>query len=312
MGGMEATTPLHRAERIAARQHGAIDIRQAIANGLTHDAVEGLARRRRWIRAVPGVYRVAGAPDSPQQRLLVAFLAVRTAGGVVSHLSAAAVWGLGPAPFLPQVTVPPDASGRCRAAKVVRSEVALVDRAHRQGLVVTSVSRTIADVAGVLDRPSLTAIVDDALCRKLASSGSVDDAMERLGRTRAGKAQLRAVLAAWTPGIEPGSPAEVRLLRLASEVGIAGLVPQHVVRDERGQFVARLDLADPVRRRALEYDGVAHHGPRAWDRDESRYARLRALGWDVESVTKLDLGPGEPRLRDIARRWGVVRAGAAA
>ena len=73
--------------------------------------------------------------------------------------------------------------------------------------------------------------------------------------------------------------------------------------DEAGEFVARLDLAQPAWKRAFEYDGVDAHNPRRWGRDEPRYARLKALGWEVEPITKLDLLPGERRLRDIAERW---------
>ena len=179
----------------------------------------------------------------------------------------------------------------------------MVDRAHRGSLRVTSVSRTIVDLASMLDRSTLEQVVDAALCRKLASTVSVEAAAARLGRGRRGKVLLRSTLEAWSPNIEPGSPTEVRLIRQAAELGIVGLVPQYEVEDERGVFVARLDLAQPERRRGFEYDGVEVHNPRHWGRDETRYARLRALGWEIESITKLDLCPGEPRLRDIARRW---------
>jgi hypothetical protein len=152
----------------------------------------------------------------------------------------------------------------------------------------------------------LEAVVDAALCRKLATTRSVVAAADRTPRGRPGRALARKVVEVWSPGIEPGSPAEVRLIRMAAIEGIHGLVAQHHVFDERGRFVARLDLAQPERRRGFEYDGVEAHNPRHWARDEARYARLRALGWQVEPVTKLDLLPGERRLRDIARRWSLA------
>ena len=95
----------------------------------------------------------------------------------------------------------------------------------------------------------------------------------------------------------------MRLLRFAAELGLDDLVPQFEVYDENGLFVARLDVASPSRFCAFEYDGLEHHGPRAWSRDEPRYARLKKLGWRVESVTKTDLLPGEQRIRQIIRRW---------
>ncbi len=279
-----------------------------MAAGLTDDQVERLARTGRWNRRVRGVYVVAGAPDTPRQRIMVAYLATRAAGGIVSHLSAAAEWGLlAPSP-LPHITVPARKSAASRGANVHRSDVPLVDRAHRGALIVTSVSRTIVDCASLLDRPTLEPVVDVALCRKLASPGSVEAAADRIGRGRVGKGMARDMLKAWSPKIEPGSPAEMRLIRQAAELDVIGLEPQLKVYDENGEFVARVDLGDPVRRRGFEYDGADFHNPRSWTRDEPRDAKLRAMGWDIQSVTKLDLCPGETRLRDIALRWSTADA----
>jgi hypothetical protein len=114
---------------------------------------------------------------------------------------------------------------------------------------------------------------------------------------------LRETVDCWTPGIEPGSPAEVRLLRILESEGLEGLVTQHDVYDDDGAFLARLDVAAPEIVSAFEYDGLEVHGPRAWRRDEWRYDALRRLGWRIEEVTKADLLPGEQRLRRIVERW---------
>lgn len=301
-------TPHQRAERVASRQHGALDHAQAQAAGLTDGQIHRLVAAGRWRRPVLGTYVIAGAPDTPAQRAMVAYLATRRTGGVLSHQSAAALWGLLPPSPLPHVTVPPSASVRCRGAKVHRSRVDPAERAGRDGVVLTSVSRTLADLATTGDAPSLTELVDDAFCRRLATATSVATVLDRFGRGRRGVTLLRAVIEVWTPEIEPGSPAEVRLLRSAEAEGIVGLVAQHEVRDVAGGFVARLDLALPAQRCGFEYDGVRHHGPRQWGRDEARYARLHALGWRIEPISKLDLLPGERRLRDVAVRWGLAAA----
>ena len=300
-------TPLQRAERTASAQAGALDHGQAIGAGLTDKQLFGLVRSGRWRRPVRGVFVAAGSPDTWHQRTWIAHLATRRAGGVVSHLTAAALWGLLPPSPLPHVTVPPGASAACKAAKVHRSPVPIVDRGRRDGILLTSVSRTIVDLAGMLDGPTFEPVLDIVLCRKLASVDSIGRCLDRAGPRR-GKELLRRSVAVWTPAIEPGSVAEVRLLRLCATEGITGLVCQHEVFDDDGGFVARLDVAQPEWRRALEYDGVEAHNPRRWDRDEPRYARLRALGWEVEPVTKVDLLPGERRLRTIADRWTRARA----
>ena len=64
----------------------------------------------------------------------------------------------------------------------------------------------------------------------------------------------------WSPLVAAGSPAELRALRLLTELGVEGLVAQYEVVDDAGRFVARLDLAAPDRLLGFEYDGVRFHG----------------------------------------------------
>lgn len=303
LGKILAMTPDERAARTFARQHGAIGFDQALAAGLSPDQIHHRVRTGRWGRPAAAVYVVAGSPDTPSQRAMVAGLATARAGGLLSHLTAAAIHGLTRFPFLPHVTVPPAASHDSRAAKVHRGSVPLLDRAARDGLAVTSVSRTLADCGTIVDRATLEELVDAAFCRRLATSDSVGAAMARAGARRRGAALVRSVTEVWSSRIEPGSVAEVRLVRLLGELGLTGIVTQHEVRDAGGALVGRLDVACPSIRAGLEYDSLEWHNPRRWDRDEPRYRALRAAGWAVDSITKLDLLPGERRLRDIVEGW---------
>jgi very-short-patch-repair endonuclease len=68
-----------------------------------------------------------------------------------------------------------------------------------------------------------------------------------------------------------------------------------------GRFVARVDVAWPGRRLALEYDGAWHGEARQFARDRQRLNRLTAAGWRVVSVTKDDLRRPELLLADLAR-----------
>jgi very-short-patch-repair endonuclease len=83
------------------------------------------------------------------------------------------------------------------------------------------------------------------------------------------------------------SPMETRLRSLMVNAGLPRPTAQHVVRDETGAFVARVDLAYPLQRVAIEYDGALH-----WEQrrdDDRRRDRLRALGWVVIVVSAADL-----------------------
>ncbi len=70
--------------------------------------------------------------------------------------------------------------------------------------------------------------------------------------------------------------------------GIA-TVPLVVVRDGSDRFVARVDLALPELRLAIEYDGAWHGDTRQFARDRRRLNELTAAGWRVLFVTAADL-----------------------
>jgi very-short-patch-repair endonuclease len=61
-----------------------------------------------------------------------------------------------------------------------------------------------------------------------------------------------------------------------------------VIRDER-RFIARVDLAYPVERVALEYEGDHHRERATFRRDIARVNALTALGWIVIRVTADDI-----------------------
>ena len=88
------------------------------------------------------------------------------------------------------------------------------------------------------------------------------------------------------------SPPE-SLLRLALVQAGLRPVPQFVVLDEHGRFVARVDLALPAQRLAFEYDGRAvHEREDVFVRDRRRANDLARVGWTVLRFTAADLRGG--------------------
>src|SRR6266571_34587 len=84
---------MERWREVAARQFGAIGRSQLVALGHTDDAIWRLLRQGELEDALPGVYRINGAPRSWLQDLRIATLWAGE-GAAVSHRSAAALWGL--------------------------------------------------------------------------------------------------------------------------------------------------------------------------------------------------------------------------
>jgi very-short-patch-repair endonuclease len=110
-------------------------------------------------------------------------------------------------------------------------------------------------------------------------------ACSRENDVRSRENDVRAVRAALAlADARSESPKESELRVVLHRAGIP-VVPQHVVEDATGRFVARVDLAVPAHRVAVEYDGEWHANRRQLERDRERLNRLREAGWTVVSVT---------------------------
>lgn len=147
-----------------------------------------------------------------------------------------------------------------------------------QGLPCLSLSRTVVDLARVLDRRSLTLAVADVCRRTGLTADSLTSAAEGLGG-RVGVALLHVVLEEFDPLHE--SCLEAELLPLLVQAGFEELVPQFEI-FHAGRFIARVDFADERRKQAFEADGWAFHSdPAALARDRQRDRALRQAGWDT-------------------------------
>ena len=91
------------------------------------------------------------------------------------------------------------------------------------------------------------------------------------------------------PEIEPltESPMETYSRLTLVEGGLPRPVAQYEVYEGEGRFVARLDLAYPELKVAVEYDGALHWAQRR--EDDRRRDRLRVLGWTVIVVSASDI-----------------------
>ena len=102
-----------------------------------------------------------------------------------------------------------------------------------------------------------------------------------------------------------GSAMESWVRVVLALAGLPAPVPQLVVVDERGRFVARVDLAWPRARLVLEYDGDHHREHATWVRDLRRREELERLGWTVLVMTAGDVMRTPDRLvARVAARLG--------
>lgn len=194
---------------------------------------------------------------------------------VLSHRSAAALWELGVAW---DGAVEVIATKHCRCPGVIAHRSHTLTRGHvtvRSGIPVTTVARTLIDLAEVLGDPALARAVNEAQIRyRLRLDSLVDAAHGRRGVTR-----LRTILSR-SNGAPTRSALEDAFLALVEREGLQRpLVNQHLAGYE-------VDMLWPDRRLIVELDGRRfHEHASAFERDRERDAELAAAGFTVVRVT---------------------------
>jgi very-short-patch-repair endonuclease len=167
--------------------------------------------------------------------------------------------------------------------------VAPVDRTVVDAIPVTTLARTLLDLAAVCEPEHLEEVLDEALRRGLVSISRLRWRLEQLGR-RPGSTSMRRLLAARSDGeATPQSVLETRFLRSIRRAKLPIPERQHRIRDN-GRVMATVDFAYPQALIAIEIDGYrSHSGKTAWQRDLARRNAVAKLGWRVLHLTAEDL-----------------------
>lgn len=281
--------------RAAGRQFGVVGMDEVRAVGLSRHQLLGMARDGLLRRHRRGIYVSTAVPTSHHQE---AMLAVRAAppGAVASHETALHLHGLGPAPSEVHVTVGVQQRVRLDGIVAHRSPMPPAHRALMGRMPVTSLARTLVDVASRTDLDEFARMLDpvltDGRVHPARLLGVIDDIVDAPGRH--GTTLLRTALRPWLAPIVPGSAAEARLLRLLDERGFGGWEAQLPVEVEGCCY--RIDVGWRERRVGLEYSGRLAHAPRRWARDEARADDLRRQGWTIREVDAMDVRPADVAL----------------
>ena len=237
--------------------------------GLSRRAITDRAAAGRLFRVHHGVYFVGHAERTSLAYAEAAVLACgpRTA---LSHDSAAALWGLRKWPRIPEVS---SALHRRRlgirshrTTTLTRGEVTI-----RKGIRVTTVARTIADIAPRLTDEQLTRVIHEARREHLLTNR----ALRRLLKACPRAAEL----------VDPDEPPGESALDDAFRVF---LKRRHLPRPEfQVQWHGhRVDALYDDHRLIIELDGRQDHGQ--WDRieqDHVRDALAIELGYDTLRIT---------------------------
>jgi very-short-patch-repair endonuclease len=291
----EAVPPDERIAAIACRQFGAFTINQARAAGFTRSAIQHRLKVGRWLRLHPGVYAIAGSPSTHEQRVLAAVMACGR-GAVAASRTAAWLDGLiAQQGDLVYVLVAKGQHQRARKGIVV-NEASLTKSDVRTvaGIPRTAPERTVVDAAGVLRKPALESLLDDAVQSGLTTIPKLRRYIRerRLGH-RPGARVLRELLEDRTSRGVPHKDLEKLFLRKLHGTDLPQPVRQHPC----GEFF--IDAAYPNAKLAIELDGLRDHfSADAFRRDRRRQNEIVLAGYTVLRFT----------WQDVDERWSAVEA----
>lgn len=262
------------------RQDGVITRQQAFDCGLSSSGIDRRVRSGHWRRYGPGVYFVDDRPFTTAARIRASVWSYGP-GALASGLAAA--WWHHLVTFTPElieVTVPRSSHGRPhRGTRVRRRDVAPLDIADRDGLLVTALPLTVVEAAA--RRGGGPKVMDTALQRHTELPPLWRAHLRNTGRY--GSPAARRMLQAAESGAR--SEAERLLIRLLRGAGITGWVANNC-------RVAgyQVDVAFPAAKVAIETDGWAFHsGPDEFENDRTRQNRIVLAGWTILRFTWLDL-----------------------
>ncbi|HEX6589773.1 MAG TPA: type IV toxin-antitoxin system AbiEi family antitoxin domain-containing protein [Longimicrobiales bacterium] len=267
-----------RIAEIAATQNGVVTRAQLRSAGLSASAIQRRTAERRFIPLYRGVYGITSFLPA-NARLTAAVLACGE-GSVVSHRSAAELWGLLPTTAgVVDVTLF-DRAHRCpRGIRVHRMRLEPGERTAHHGIPTTTPARTLADIAAHVDRDTLELAAAVAERERLVTRAELTVLPER-HRGRPGIPTVRALVDRIAEPSLTRSEAERRFLALIRRARLP--TPQANVPVEEFE----VDFLWPDHDLAVEVDGYRYHGSRVrFEADRQRATRLASLGIHVVPLT---------------------------
>lgn len=279
MEGQGRTVALELA-RIAGRAHGIVTRRELLHAGITRGEIEHRLQTGALLPEHRGIYRVGHRAPSLEARYLAA---VRACGerALLSGQAAGHLLGLlkGAAPP-PEVVTPTER--RVEGVPTRRSRrIDPRDATTFHGIPVTTVPRTLVDLAAVLGVDELARACHEAGVRYGTTPAQVEAVLARRPQSP-GAGKLRQILLGDVRITL--SKLEARFLERVRE---AGLPPPETNRPAGGR---RVDCRWPAERLTVELDGYRyHHSRHAWERDRRREREARARGDEFRRYTYGDV-----------------------
>jgi hypothetical protein len=269
------------AAELAARAWGNVTREELLAADISERVVDHCLKRGSLLPVFPGVYRVGHAAPSVEATYMVAVLACGD-GALLRGLAAAQLWGLvrGGAP--PPAEVVARGERRIEGVRTVRCRnLDERDGAVWRGIPVTTIARTLVDLAAVLDEEELARMFHQASVRYRTRPEDVERVLARRPRTK-GAAALRRVVC--------GDAAVLlsRMERVCRKLLKQAGIPLPVMNRPAGAHY--VDCRWPEQKLTVELDSYEFHSSRyAWLEDRRREREAYARGDAFRRYTSEDV-----------------------
>lgn len=279
------TSPDARLARWAARRHNVVTVGELRTLGFRANEVAYRLRVGRLHQIHRGVYSV-GVPTLTMEGRFLAAVRALGDGAALSHRAAAALFGIRDLRASEWKEIDVTVSRRIRRRPGIRPHVARLDASEvteRDGILVTTVPRTLVDLAGELPEGGLRRIVNEALVQRRVTMPVLHRAVEA-ARGRRGIGALRALLPQAAP---TRSELEDQMLAFLARHRL----PQPATNVAPPGIGFEVDFVFPELALVIETDGGQFHDtPLARAEDARKQALLEAAGLRVLRIRPEEIG----------------------
>lgn len=215
------------------------------------------------------------------------YLVVAPSGFAYSHVTAARLYGMP----LPERLLARDGLDVATAGRAVRRagirghSVSSIDVLIVDGLPVMGPESTWIQLATLLTLDDLI-VAGDHLVRRKRPQSSLEKLTAAVHGWAGNRGARRAVAALSRVRSRTDSPPESRVRLLIVNAGLPEPLVGYEVHDDDGYWVGTPDLAYPLHKVAIEYQGEGHRDEKTFEDDIARLERFHDAGWTVIQITK--------------------------